>query len=325
MKIAIVRLSAIGDLAQSLIIAYVIKKHLPYSEIHWYCDDSLKDIARECEFIDYVFALKLKELKKKPSLKALFKQIKSLRLSPRYDIVIDAQGLIKSAIVARMLGSKVYGFGKNGLREPIARFFYKHSLDLAYEKNVIERYASLAFFAIGLEFDLSVLPPPRLLSANTCPTIQNIDLIFILGASTKQKQYPPQKFAKIASDLGLRVLLVSSNENEDILAKQFKNIYNDAIIAPRYSLKELLGVLSSARLVVGGDTGPLHLACALHVPCVIVFGNTPHQRNAFVSSICKTVKSPSVVDPKRLDKNDFSIAQIKEKDIKERIDEILAR
>ena len=140
------------------------------------------------------------------------------------------------------------------------------------------------------------------------------NIIFVVGASWKSKIYSKEKFAKIASLLDENFLIVWGNEEEKELALYIQD-NSKAKMLPKITLDELKYIISKADLLIGNDTGPSHIAWALNVASITIFGNTPAYRNSYETAINKTVKSNSKVNPLKLNKNDFSINTIDENSI----------
>jgi heptosyltransferase-1 len=94
-------------------------------------------------------------------------------------------------------------------------------------------------------------------------------------------------------------------------------------MVPKTNLDGLKSIIANSKLVIGGDTGPTHMAWGFNIPSITIFGNTPEYRNTYITNINRVIKSDSKVDPYKLDKNDFSIGEIKASDIVEIAKEIL--
>ena len=124
MKIAIVKLSALGDIIHAMVVLQYIKKFNQNIEIDWVVEEQYSDILTFNNDINRIHVVKLKEAKRKKSIRLLIDNLKTLKQLGPFDLVIDMQGLIKSAIIARLLTSKLLiGFSKNSSRER----FYKES------------------------------------------------------------------------------------------------------------------------------------------------------------------------------------------------------
>ncbi len=113
MKIAIVKLSALGDIIHAMVALQFIKKKYPDCQIDWVVEEGFKGILTNNPDINTIHTVNIKKAKKNKSLKLLLQELKKLRKLPKYDVVIDTQGLIKSAIVSRVIPSdKTFGFDK---------------------------------------------------------------------------------------------------------------------------------------------------------------------------------------------------------------------
>lgn len=329
-RVAIVKLSALGDIVHAMVVLQLIKKHLPDIEIDWIVEEGLAGVLEHNPDIDQILPVRLKALKKSPSL--LFEEIRKIRAYARseYDVVIDLQGLIKSALLSRMLGESA-GFDRNSIREKAASFLYRKTFPAPYEMNVIERNMVLVKAALDLDISPEALreKKPFLFyevfdlekSTSFLSRSQN-NIVYILGSSWKSKIYPAERLAEVIERVGGNALLVWGNEEEgsmaDLLSKK-----STAIKLPRLSLGELKALISQADLVIGGDSGPTHFAWALNRPSITLFGPTPAERNTLEGPLNRTISSSSRVDPMRLNRNDFSISEIDPGEIAELARELL--
>lgn len=314
MKLAIVKLSAMGDIIHAMVALQYIKKANPSIQIDWIVEQGFKQVLENNPHIDNILPLNLKAIKKDKM--AIFKEIKQIKAYAKnnYDLVIDAQGLLKSAITSKLLGKNIAGFSKDSIREGVASYFYKQKVEIAYEKNAIER--NVKVLCEPLEIILSkeqILKKEKFLYFNTSEDLPiKIDnyIVFIVGASVKNKIYPKEKFLEIAKRLNEKTLVIWANEYEKEVAFYLEKKLVNVVACPKLNLDELKRVISGSKIVIGGDTGPTHMAWALNVPSVTIFGNTPAHRNTYITPINRVVTSNSQVDPLNLDKNDFSIQKI---------------
>ena len=149
MKIAIVKLSALGDIVQSMIVLQFIKKQYPKSELDWFVEKRFKGILENNPHINQVQQINLKSAKESKSFFLFWKELRKINKLGKYDLVIDMQGLIKSALVARMIRSDTtFGFDKDSSRESLATIFYDQKYKIDYANNVIERNLNLAGYAL---------------------------------------------------------------------------------------------------------------------------------------------------------------------------------
>lgn len=329
MKIAIIRLSALGDIIQSSIVLQLIKQTHPNSSIDWFVDERFKGILEKHPLINKLYALPLKDRKVFAVLKTVLKVRKN-----HYDIVVDLQGLLKSAVIAKMVGANTFGFDKNSLKESLASLFYRHKKAMKYSENIILRNVALTGFALGKDFgkdeilgkEPCFVADERVKKAlvekiNFDDTRQNI--LIHTGSSAENKNYPKERFAILCQMILARykkaqIWLCWGNAKEkkntqftlaDVGSKQIS-------LLPKLNLKELAALTQLCALVIGNDSGPTHLAFAMNKPSITIFGATPSYRNAYQTPINKVVDSGKfIADTKHIDKNDFCIQNIDEKEI----------
>lgn len=329
MKIAIIRLSALGDIIQSSIVLQFIRQAHPNSSIDWFVDERFKGILEKHPLINKLYALPLKDRKIFKVLQILLNARKN-----RYDIVVDLQGLLKSAVIAKMVGANTFGFDKNSLKESLASLFYRHKKTMKYSENIILRNVALTGFALEKDFgkdDILGKEPcfvadERVKKAlvekiNFDDTKQNI--LIHTGSSAENKNYPKERFAILCQMILARykkaqIWLCWGNAKEkkntqfilaDVGSKQIS-------LLPKLNLKELAALTQLCALVIGNDSGPTHLAFAINKPSITIFGATPSYRNAYQTPINKVIDSGKYIsDTKHIDKSDFCIQNIDEKEI----------
>ena len=322
MKIAIVKLSALGDIIYAMAALQFIKQHLPDSTIDWIVEEGFKDILTNNPDINEIHTVNLKKAKQKKSLKLLFNELKKLRKLPKYDIVIDTQGLIKSAIVARTIPSdKTFGFDKHSLRESFAAKFYTDTCAINYDENIVKRNAAVISSALNIiiSHDNISNKHPFLFSDSQISsglfsnTKANVALI--PGASFESKIYPVDQYAQITKELDANFIVLWGNEPEKLMAGKIQQISQGVRIANKLTLNDLKAFIAQMDLVIGGDTGPTHMAWALNTPSITLFGSTPGYRNTYATTINRIIESKSRVNPYKINKNDFSIKTIQVNDI----------
>jgi len=319
MKVAIVKLSAMGDIIHAMVALQYIKQIQPSMQIDWIVEQGFAKVLEGNPYIDNILPVNLKAIKKDKM--ALFREIKKVKTYAKnnYDLVIDAQGLLKSAIVSKLLGKNRAGFSKDSIREGVASFFYNQTVEIAYEENAIERNIKVLCEPLDLIVSKEqILNKEKFLylhRTNNLPFEIYIYILFVVGASKENKIYPKEKFLEFAKNLDEKILVIWGNEYEEEVALYLEKEVDLAIACPKLNLDELKRIINGAKLVIGGDTGPTHMAWALNIPSISIFGNTPEYRNTYITPINKVIKSGSVVDSLKLDKNDFSIQEIDAQEI----------
>lgn len=327
MKIAIVKLSAMGDIIHAMVVLQYIKKQRADIQIDWVVEESFSQVLENNPHIDTILTVNLKAIKKNKL--AFFSEIKKIKSYAKnnYDLVIDAQGLLKSAITSRILGKKIAGFSKESIREGIASYFYDDTVDIPYEKNAIERNVKILLEPLNLNLSKEeILNKEKFLYFNEekeLPINMSNYVLFVVGASVSNKIYPKAKFLEVAKALNENILVVWANDYEKEVANYLDQKLNNVTICPKLTLDGLKQIVSKAKLVIGGDTGPTHMAWALNVPSITIFGNTPAYRNTYITSINSVIKSESEVNALKLNKNDFSIQEIEAEDITHLAKELL--
>jgi len=317
MKIAIVRLSALGDIFQSMIVLQFIKSRYPAAQIDWFVDSFYEDALKDNEDIDKIIPINLKKLKNDFSIKELFNIVKELKSCPVYDYIFDLQGLLKSAVVSRLIpGKNRVGFDKKSIRERFAVYFYSRTFFVPYNENVIKRYIGIFNKSLNLNVTSKEILnkksifryPKNLNSANKKGLI-------IIGASFESKIYPVENFAKVINSLGLDFIVLWKTTLEKKMATQLVSLTNRAKLSESLDISELKSLVTNSSIVIGGDTGPTHLAWAMNVPSITIFGPTPIERNFFQTKINYGIKSNSQVNAYKINKNDFSIRDINSDEI----------
>ena len=318
MKLAIVKLSALGDIIHAMVVLQFIKNHYQKKiEIDWIVEESYKELLEFHPDINKVHVVNLKKVKKKKSFFLLINELRRVRKFGSYDLVIDMQGLFKSAVISRLISSPVtLGFEKSSIREGIASIFYNKTFKYGYDENVIQRNFELIKFALELPFNHEEIhyKLPFLFSSqkHLIPGLSSIkkNIILIPGASHKSKCYPVEKFARVATNIDANFLIIWGNQKEKIMAEKVKALSPKVIICEKLSLDALISFILQVDLVIGSDTGPTHMAWALNKSSITLFGSTPGHRNSYITKNNRIIESNSEVNPYKIDKNDYSINDI---------------
>ena len=312
MRIAIVKLSALGDIVHAMIVLQFIKKYNQEILIDWIVDKTFTELLNFNSHINKVHIVNIKAAKKNKSILILLNELNKLRKLEPYDLVIDMQGLIKSAIISKLLPSKkIIGFDKLSIREGLASNFYNSKLNCSYETNVIQRNFELSKFALDLPFHFEeVHNKLPFLSSSKHYAFKDLsktkkNIVLIPGASHQSKRYPPKKFAELSNLIDANFMVIWGSEKERLLADEIKLLSPKINLLERLSIDALISLINQVDLVICPDTGPTHIAWALNKPSISLFGATPGYRNAFETQTNKIIESESKVDPYNLNKKDF--------------------
>ena len=303
LKIAIVKLSALGDIVHAAIVLQFIKKHCPNAHITWLVDARFASLLKDHPLIDELVVLPLKE-----SFKKSYKIIKTLG---KFDKVIDLQGLFKSAVVAKLLGKEIYGFSRESVKEKIAARLYRHKFKIDYNENIIVRNLSLVGYALNFSFDKSEILK-KSPCFEICKKFKNESgkkrVLIAAFASEESKIY--DKFKDVIRLLdGCEIYLCYGSESEKAKAEAIIS-GTKAKLLEKLSIKDMIDFIASCDLVIGNDSGLTHLAWAVNRPSITLFGNRPSHRNAYVTDKNLVVDMGKEIDARSIDKNDFCIREI---------------
>ena len=322
MKIAIVKLSALGDIVHAMVALQFIKQAFPNMMIDWVVEQGFAGVLQDNPDINQILTVNLKSLKQDKS--KFFDEFRQLRSYSKnnYDLVIDAQGLIKSAITARFLSSTISGFDRQSIREKPATLLYSKKIAYPYDANTIDRNVAV----IGLPLDVSIseeqiiAKKPFLFYKESSVDLdqyfskQDKNVLFVIGSTWASRNYPKEKYLKVIQALNTNSLIIWGNDQEKLDADWIAERSERVNVIPKLNFNDLKVALARADLIIGNDTGPTHMAWGLNKPSITLFGPTPVNR-VYQTDINKVLKSPSAVNPFKLDKNDFSIREIEVEEV----------
>lgn len=332
MNIAIVRLTSLGDIILAMASLQIIRRALPTCRITWVVDRRFADILDHQPDIHRIVRVDMKSLKTPRNLPtclpAEYRALAGLR---PFDTVIDLHGMIKSAVIAAILGGEKYGFSRNMRKESLAGLFYNHAIPVPLEQPAVCRYVTLAARSLGLEFQPADLAPPHPYlfwgAGDDAMTDgyfsrERRNIIFVPQTSAAYKNYPPERFAQLANMLGENILICHGNQQELAVATRIANLSAHVRVLPLLTLNQLKAAVGRSDLVIGGDTGPTHIAWACGVPSITLFGATP-------VCICPTERNrvlatSSVVNLRKPDSRDDSVGRIAPEEIARLAQELLA-
>ncbi|MFP6287578.1 lipopolysaccharide heptosyltransferase I [Helicobacter pylori] len=326
MKIAIVRLSALGDIIVGAVFLAAIKECLPNAQIEWFVDERFGAILEHSPYIDKLHPIALKSVLTTFNPLKIFKLFKSLR-AYEYDIIIDMQGLVKSALITQMLKApKKVGFDYASAREGLSAFFYSQKVSIAYDEPILKRNFTLLFHALNLpknEISDGLSSRSKVFSYQDSPKINALNLnqnkpkiLFVLETSKINKTYPTERFKELAlmlENFQICLLWHADEKKATTLYHALKH-QRDVLLLPKLTLNEVKALLFKMDVIIGGDTGITHLAWALQKASITLYGNTPMERFKLESPINVSLTGNSNAN---YHKKDFSIQNIDPKKIKE--------
>ncbi|MGE3274365.1 MAG: glycosyltransferase family 9 protein [Vicinamibacterales bacterium] len=290
LRLLIVRLSALGDIVHALPVLSALRE-AGVAQVDWVVDARYERVLDLVDGIGHRYVVRAAQAGGQDGRSAFadgaagwVAAARALRRA-RYDVALDLQGLLKSAIVARASGARrVVGFDRAGVREKPAAWFYTDRVATDRKAHVIRK--NLALLA-----PLGITPPamPRLpivVPASPAADAAAADGPYVLvnpGGGWPNKRWDAARFGELAARIGehegLRVLVLWGPSERDLAQQVVDASRGCATLAPETTLGDLVALASRARLIVAGDTGPLHLAAAVGAPIVGLYGPTWPQRN----------------------------------------------
>ena len=249
----------------------------------WVVEEALAEIPAWHGAVDRVIPVALRRWRKRP-LQAFtgpeWRLARAALGAQRYDAVIDAQGLIKSAVIARLVAAPRYGMDRASARERLAALAYDHPLAVPRDMHAVER--SRLLFARALSYALPATPADYGIGAGiTAATNLPPTLLFFHGSARAEKLWPEEHWmalAALVTAAGYRVCLPWGDATEEQRARRIAAACDSAEVLPRLDLKTLAALLRGARGAVAVDTGLGHLCAALGVPAVSLYGPTSTRR-----------------------------------------------
>jgi heptosyltransferase-1 len=302
-RLLIVRLSAMGDVIHTLPAVHALREVFPQAHIGWLIEErwaellcapgsprrGTRSVLRP--LVDEVHTVNLKDWRKSPLSISSLQRMATLWNDVRdahYDVAVDLQGAMRSALLARLSGTRaVYGAAEP--RESPASLWYTRKV-VASGKHVIEQNLSVAgalcecpkALSPDVSHDFPRDPRAEALVGQRLAELGSGDFAILNpGAGWGAKRWPAERYGDVARKLakqGVRSIL-NSGPGEEELARVAEAASDGAAWAMSLTISELIALTRRARVFVGGDTGPLHLAAALRVPVVAIFGPTDPVRN----------------------------------------------
>jgi len=312
MRVLIVRVGAMGDVLHALPAVAALRKARPDWQIDWVVDPRwaplLVDGAGNGPVVSSVHLAETKLWSKAPVSLVTLQSIRLLRKAlrrERYDLVVDMQGTLRSGVIAWMAGAREV-VGYSDPRERLAERFYSRMVDRV-GVHVVEQGAALLCAACGVPLArLAGELPHEEWADNWAKELVGDRRVCLLaaGAGWGAKRWPAEKFGDLAKVMKARGfdVLVNATRADDVLAAAVESASDGAAQVVVCNVAGLVALARRVSLLVGGDSGPMHLAAALGVPVVALFGPTDPARNGPWGAGAKVVvrNAASVTSYKRV-------------------------
>jgi len=280
MNVLIVRTSSMGDLIHTWPALTELVRHYPNLRISWLAEENFADIARLHPAVSQVITLAWRRWRKGLLANSTWNEMKTMQKSlhgTKWDWVIDSQGLLKSAIPARLAGGPLAGFNWKSVREPLACLLYNKTYSVSRELSAIDRNRALFAQIFGYQVEgaakFGIQPGLRL----SWLPVDNY-AVLLHATSRSSKEWSEANWIDLGRQLqdqhGLKLLIPWGSDAEHTRAQRLSVQLPGSMVAPRLALDEAASLLGHASAVIGVDTGLTHLANALDVPLVALYTDT---------------------------------------------------
>ncbi|AZZ46924.1 lipopolysaccharide heptosyltransferase I [Pseudomonadaceae bacterium SI-3] len=279
MRVLLVKTSSLGDVIHTLPALTDAQRAIPGIQFDWVVEEGFAEIPAWHPAVAQVIPVAIRRWRKHP-LQTLrtgeWRRFKARLRETRYDLVIDAQGLLKSAWLTRYVKATVAGFDRDSIREPLASRFYDRCYAVPRDQHALERVRQLFAQALGYSIPEMIadygLDRGQLATAGEQPY-----LLFLHGTTWPSKHWPEAYWRQLAermSEFGWAIRLPWGNAEEKARAERIAQGLPSASVLPRLNLGGVAKVVAGARACVAVDTGLGHLAAALDVPSISLYGPT---------------------------------------------------
>jgi len=278
MRILLVKTSSLGDVIHNLPVASDIRRAFPAAIIDWVVEENFATLPALHPAVRHVLPVAVRRWRKALLTRSTWREIAEFRRrtsAESYDAVLDTQGLLKSALVARQARGEKLGHAAASAREPLAARFYDRTFVIDKNQHAVARNRQLAAAALG--YALDDLPLDYGIAAPACaaPWLPPGEYTVLLTATSRaDKEWPEENWHALGAALnatGLRCVLPGGSAAEHARAARLAGKIGRAVAAPPMNLDALAGLLAGARIVVGVDTGLVHLAAALKRPTLALY------------------------------------------------------
>ena len=280
MRLLVVKTSSLGDILNTLPALSDAGRERPGLEIHWAVEEAFAAVPAWHPAVARVIPVGLGRWRRKPRAREILASIRRVR-EQRYDLIIDAQGLAKSALLTLAARGPVCGFDFTSAREGIVSLLYGRRATASWELHAIDRQRRL--FAQALGYPLPETAPDFGLEAPARP--EKPRLLLLHGATWETKRWPEAYWidlARHALDAGIEPLLRWHDAGERAEAERIAAAAPGTQVLPAPDLEALRRVIAGASVVAANDSGPAHLAAALGIPSVTLYGATRPEHNGTV-------------------------------------------
>lgn len=276
MRVLIIKTSSMGDVIHALPAISDMASNIPGIQIDWVVEKSFAAMPAQHWGVNRVIPLQWRKWRKSLSSADTRSAVHAWRqqmAQDRYDLIIDLQGLLKSALFACFAIGPRAGYDWHSIREPIASLFYRHRGHVSRRLHAVDRCRQLC--AQLLNYPLPTTPPDFGLKTNSEAWTPGLGKFAVLVpcASRPEKLWPEANWVQVGRQLkerGWNIAVMWGSSEEELLAKHIANAV-DAQVPPFLTVSQVADTLAQAELIVGLDTGMSHIAAAHGRPTVGIY------------------------------------------------------
>ncbi|UVC17806.1 lipopolysaccharide heptosyltransferase I [Mesorhizobium onobrychidis] len=277
MRVLIVKTSSMGDVIHTFPAVEDVRRNRPDVSFDWCVEEAFAGIVALHPAIATIHTVAIRRWRTSPLGRGTWREAAGLRRALQdccYDLVIDAQGLLKSALVAKQAAAPIAGFDGSSAREPSATLFYDRRYAVSRDLHAIERTRRLFGLALGYEPDFSGLASGIVPPAGGSTFVGGKTAFLLHGTSREDKKWPVGNWietARLLVERGMTPVTTWSNDREKAVAEAIAEAVPQTVLVPKSPLAEIAAIIGRSVLVIGADTGLTHLASAFGLPTVAVF------------------------------------------------------
>jgi heptosyltransferase-1 len=278
MKVLLIKTSSMGDVIHTFPALTDVMRHCPSVQLDWVVEEKFSHLAALHPLVNRVIPVSIRRWRRawwqKKTRQEFVAFIKNIR-STEYEYIIDAQGLLKSVWIGLFAKGKSCGYDFSSARESMVSFFYRQRVRVSWEQHAVERMRRL--FSEIMSYSFSRALPDYGLDRQRWQRIDESYVLFFHGTTWKNKHWPIAYWVDLARLLnaqGISVKLSWGTEEEKRNSDAIKQACENVAVLDQLTVSGLLPVIASAKAIVGVDTGLSHIAAALNVPTIALYGPT---------------------------------------------------
>lgn len=304
-RVLLIKTSSLGDVIHCLPAVSDLAQATPDLMLDWLVEDSLAEIPRLHPAVFRIISTRQRAWRRRPLARETWREFAAMRRAmteARYDRVIDAQGLIRTAALGRLAQGPHCGYDGKSVREPPASLFYDRRYRVSVTLHAVARMRALMAQAMGYGVPVELDYGVRVSDERPAWLGDGAYIVGLHGTARPDKAWAEERWAALAlraGKQGLAVVLPWGDEAERERSAHIGRTVGGAVVPLRLGFSELAGLFAGAAAVVGVDTGLTHLASAVGAPVVAIYAASWSEFNgvvgpAFVSNLGRPGQPPSV-------------------------------